>query len=243
MTCLPRKVPRWSRLINTHLAQTAKAEPRFIPLATVPTQDGKLAAEVLREAHAAGFKGVMIGTQTKGKGGVLDDPALDPFWEAANELGSIVSSHPVFESGDDRVHDYGMANAVGRVTDTMIAVSPHDLCRPLHALPEDEVPGPDRWRGAALRHRAACAPIMRSTKSSAIPMPRWPRCITTPSFRIRARCVISPISSVRIGMMMGSDMPFPIGDLSPLKIVADTKFSDAERASINGGLAQKLFGL
>jgi aminocarboxymuconate-semialdehyde decarboxylase len=29
----------------------------------------------------------------------------------------------VFESGDDRVHDYGMANAVGRVTDTMIAVS------------------------------------------------------------------------------------------------------------------------
>ena len=44
-------------------------------------------------------------------------------------------------------------------------------------------------------------------------------------------------------MMMGSDMPFPIGDLAPLKIVADTKFSDAERASINGGLAQKLFGL
>ena len=113
----------WSRLINTHLAQTAKAEPRFVPLATVPTQDGKLAAKVLREAHAAGFKGVMIGTQTKGKGGVLDDPALDPFWEAANELGSIVSPHPVFESGDDRVHDYGMANAVGRVTDTMIAVS------------------------------------------------------------------------------------------------------------------------
>ena len=84
---------------------------------------------MLREAHAAGFKGVMIGTQPKGKGGVLDDPALDPFWEAANELGSIVFIHPVFESGDDRVHDYGMANAVGRITDTLIAMSPHDLCR------------------------------------------------------------------------------------------------------------------
>ena len=44
-------------------------------------------------------------------------------------------------------------------------------------------------------------------------------------------------------IMMGSDMPFPIGDLAPLKIVQDTSFSDAERASINGGLVQKLFGL
>ncbi len=82
----------WSRLINTHLAQTAMREPRFVPLATVPLQDGARAAEVLREAHAAGFKGAMIGTQPKGKGGVLDDPALKLFWEAANELGRWCSS-------------------------------------------------------------------------------------------------------------------------------------------------------
>jgi aminocarboxymuconate-semialdehyde decarboxylase len=44
-------------------------------------------------------------------------------------------------------------------------------------------------------------------------------------------------------IMMGSDMPFPIGDLAPLEIVTETKFSDAERAAINGGLAQRLFGL
>ncbi|MBN8964787.1 MAG: amidohydrolase family protein, partial [Rhizobiales bacterium] len=43
-------------------------------------------------------------------------------------------------------------------------------------------------------------------------------------------------------IMMGSDMPFPIGDLEPLKIVADTGFTDAERASINGGLAARLLG-
>src|SRR3954464_15959617 len=67
---------KWSRLINAHLAQTAKSEPRFVPLATVPLQDGARAAEVLREAHSAGFKGAMIGTQPKGKGGVLDDPSL-----------------------------------------------------------------------------------------------------------------------------------------------------------------------
>ena len=46
---------RWSRLINKHLAKAAKDEPRFIPLATVPLQDGARAAEVLKEAHADGF--------------------------------------------------------------------------------------------------------------------------------------------------------------------------------------------
>ena len=30
----------WAELINTHLAAAAKAEPRFVPLATVPLQDG-----------------------------------------------------------------------------------------------------------------------------------------------------------------------------------------------------------
>jgi aminocarboxymuconate-semialdehyde decarboxylase len=44
-------------------------------------------------------------------------------------------------------------------------------------------------------------------------------------------------------IMMGSDMPFPIGDLAPLRIVGETSFSDSERAAINGRLAQRLFGL
>src|SRR5258708_396693 len=95
----------WSRLINTHLAPTAMREPRFVSGASVGLRAGARAAEVLREADAAGFKGGMIGTEPKGKGGMLDDPSLNVFWEAAKELGSILFIHPVFESGDDRVHD------------------------------------------------------------------------------------------------------------------------------------------
>src|SRR6476620_11351179 len=234
---------RWSRLANEHLLAAAKAEPRLIPLATVPLQDGVRAAEVLREAHGAGFAGAMIGTQPKGVGGVLDDPALDPFWRAADELGSALFVHPVFESGDNRVHDYGMANAVGRITDTLIAVS-----RLIYS-------------GHLLRHRNAR--VIVGIGGAALPyvVGRLRRNYSLdrdklgdPDAALAARYYDTIVQDPRtlryladiVGadrLMMGSDMPFPIGDLSPLKIVADTKFSDAERASINGGLAQKLFGL
>jgi aminocarboxymuconate-semialdehyde decarboxylase len=42
-------------------------------------------------------------------------------------------------------------------------------------------------------------------------------------------------------LMMGSDMPFPIGDMEPMKIVAEAGLTGARAASINGGLAAKLF--
>jgi len=42
-------------------------------------------------------------------------------------------------------------------------------------------------------------------------------------------------------IMLGSDMPFPIGDLQPDKIVAEASFSASEMASMTGGLAQRLF--
>ena len=42
-------------------------------------------------------------------------------------------------------------------------------------------------------------------------------------------------------VMMGSDMPFPIGEDEPMKVVAAARLKPEQVASINGGLAQKLF--
>ena len=67
---------RWSNLINHHLREFCAEHPRFLPLASLPMQNGKAAARVLESAHSSGFKGAMIGTQPKGKGGTLDDPDL-----------------------------------------------------------------------------------------------------------------------------------------------------------------------
>ena len=233
---------RWSRLANDHLRALIAREPRLIPLATVPLQDGARAAHELRAAHDEGFAGAMIGTQPKGVGGVLDDPVLDPFWRAADDLGAILFIHPVFESGDDRVHDYGMANAVGRITDTLIAVSriiysghilryrnariivgiggaalPYVIgrLRRNYEVDRDKLKDPD----------ASLATLYYDT------LVHDPRAL---------RLLAEVVGADRI--MLGSDAPFPIGDLAPRKVVDAAGFSEAEKASINGGLAEQLFG-
>src|SRR5437660_12203325 len=81
------------------------------------------AAAVLKAALEAGFPGAMIGTLPRGVGSVLDDGDLDPFWAAADEAGAVIHIHPSFEAGDPRVNDFGLANAVGRIADAMVAVA------------------------------------------------------------------------------------------------------------------------
>ncbi|MGE3645859.1 MAG: amidohydrolase family protein [Beijerinckiaceae bacterium] len=232
---------RWSRLINDHLMQASKDEKRFVPLATVPLQDGASAAMVLNEAHKAGFKGAMIGTQPKGVGGVLDDPSLDPFWEAADANGSAIFIHPVFESGDDRVHDYGMANAVGRITDTLIAVS--RIIYSGHILKYKNAKVIVGIGGAALpfvigrlRRNWSLDQKLGNPDESLAAL-YYDTIVQDPKV---LRFLADSVGCDRI--MMGSDMPFPIGDLTPMKVVADAGFSASEAKQMNGGLAEKLFG-
>jgi aminocarboxymuconate-semialdehyde decarboxylase len=113
----------WSRYLNTHMLAGVKPYPFLVPLATVPLQSGRHAAKVLEEALDAGFPGAMIGTQPKGTSGVLDDPDLEPFWEAASRRKATLFVHPTFGAPDQRLKAYGLVSAVGRVTDTTIALS------------------------------------------------------------------------------------------------------------------------
>lgn len=232
----------WARLANDVLLDAAKAEPRFVPLATVPMQDGAHAAAVLKDAIKAGFPGAMIGTLPRGVGSTLDHADLDPFWAAADETGAVIHIHPSFDAGDARVNDFGLANGLGRITDAVIAVA--RLVSSGHvtkyANAKFFVP-----MGAAglpfvlgrLKRNAAI------TKGVGEPVEGLAR-LYTDTIVHDARVlkfVVEMIGTERL--MMGSDMPFPIGDMEPMKIVADAGLKDEQATSINGGLAARLFRL
>jgi aminocarboxymuconate-semialdehyde decarboxylase len=232
----------WCRLFNDAQLAAAKAEPRFVPLASVPLQDGARAAAVLKTAVAAGFPGAMISTLPRGIGSVLDAPDLDPFWTAADETGAVIHIHPSYDAGDTRVNDYGLANAVGRISDAIVAVA-RLLCSG-HVT---------RYRNAKIfvPMGAAGLPFLlgRLKRNSQItPGVGDPAeglaLLYTDSIvhdpRV-LRFVVDMIGADRV--MMGSDMPFPIGDEAPTKIIAAAGLKPDQVASINGGLAAKLFQL
>jgi aminocarboxymuconate-semialdehyde decarboxylase len=236
----PAEGEAWCRLINEAQLAAAKAQPRFVPLAVAPLQDGARAAAVLKSAIAAGFPGLMISTLPRGLWSVLDTPDLDPFWAAADETGAVIHIHPSYDAGDARVNDFGLANGVGRVTDAIVAVA-RLLCSG-HVT---------RYRGAKIfvPIGAAGLPFVlgrlkrnhKITPGIADPAEGLGLLYTDSIVHDPRvlRFVVEMIGADRV--MMGSDMPFPIGEEEPMKVVAAAGLKPDQVASINGGLAQKLF--
>ena len=231
----------WSRFINDCMREALAEEKRFTPLATVPLQDGKMAAEVLGEAIDAGFGGVMIGTLPKGLGGVLDDPGLDAFWQAASQLQAAVFLHPMFLCGEPRLADYDLVNAIGRVTDTSIAVA--RLLFSGHLL---KFPG----MKLVLSHGGAALPLVLGRLARNFTIGEGKYADPRKGFEaLYFDSVVFDADALRFlagkagaaKIMLGSDMPFPIGDMEPCKVVHAAGFGAAERESILGGNAQGVF--
>jgi aminocarboxymuconate-semialdehyde decarboxylase len=232
----------WARLINEHLAAAARAEPRFVPLATVPLQDGPAAAELLRAAVSAGFPGVMTGTLPRGVGSVLDTPDLAPFWQAADDTSAVVHIHPSFDAGDVRVNDYGLANAVGRITDALVAVSRLICAGHVTRYARARIVVPMGAAGlpfllGRLARNHAITPGLGDPREGL-------RHIYTDTVLHDHRVLRFVADTMGAGrIMLGSDMPFPIGDAEPVRIVKAAGLSPAEAASVTGGLARTLFRL
>jgi aminocarboxymuconate-semialdehyde decarboxylase len=138
------------------------------------------------------------------------------------------------------VNDFGLANGLGRITDAVVAVA--------RLICAGHVAKYNNARIFAPMGAAALPFVLGRLKRNAQitpgigdPVEGLARIYTDTILHDSRvlRFVVEIMGTDRL--MMGSDMPFPIGDTEPMKIVTDAGLPKAQTESINGGLAVRLF--
>jgi aminocarboxymuconate-semialdehyde decarboxylase len=110
---------------NEKIAEVCAAHPdRFVGLGAVALQHPDLAVEQMRHAvRNLDMRGFMITGSVNGM--ELSDPMFHPFWQAAEELGTVIFIHPRnFPAGQERLGGNGrLDNVIGNPLETTIALS------------------------------------------------------------------------------------------------------------------------
>ena len=112
-----------AQIQNDDIASLCAKHPETCTgLATAPMQAPELAAkELTRAMRENGLAGIEIGSNIGGMN--LDDPSLDPFWEAANAEKAFILVHPTHVAGAERQKEYYLKNLIGNPLDTTIAAA------------------------------------------------------------------------------------------------------------------------
>lgn len=111
-----------SRYFNDYIAEVTSRNPeRFIGIGTVPLQDPQLAIrEMQRCMNELGMVGIEIGSHVNGWN--LSDPALMPFFEAAEQMNACIFVHPWEMMGASDMERYWLPWLVGMPAETSRAI-------------------------------------------------------------------------------------------------------------------------
>jgi len=237
-----------SRILNDHLAEVVRAQPgRFTGLGTVPLQDPDLAArELARCVNDLGLAGVQIGTHVEAWN--LDDPALFPFFQHAEELEAAVFVHPWDMMGKEEMPRYWLPWLVGMPAEAARAACSLIFGGVLERLPRLKI---------MLAHGGGAFPftlgrIERGFTSRpdlcAVDNDRNPREYVERLFvdslvhdPQALRYLLDLFGPERVAL--GSDYPFPLGEARAGALIESMDLAEPVRDRLLAGTALEFLGL
>ena len=237
-------------LQNETLAEVVARNPdRLAALASVALQHPDLAARQLEHAVTRlGLRGALVGGSVEGL--ELADPKFHPFWAKAEALGAVIFIHPqgVPELSGRLGGSGGLGNVIGNPLETTIALS--------HLIFEGTL---DRFPGLTIlaAHGGGYLPSYAARSDAGIrtfpgtyatPLKKAPTAylrdlyydtlVFTPE---ALRHLAAEVGADRL--MMGTDFPYPWTDRAVAHILETPGLTEAEKASMLGDLATRLFGI
>jgi aminocarboxymuconate-semialdehyde decarboxylase len=233
-----------SAIQNDQIAKHVAAHPdRFAGIGTLPMQAPEKAADELRRiVTKLGLKGTMFASNIMGKN--LDDPSFESVWATAEELGAFVFIHPNNIAGADRQKSYYLNNLIGNPLDTTIAAACLIFGGVMDRYPKLKIclahgGGFTPYQAARWEHGWAVRPEPKKN------VKEQPREIAK-RFYYDTILHSDKVLEFMIGhvgvdrVVLGSDYPYDMGQLDCVEHVRSLSISEAGKAAILQGTAEKL---
>jgi aminocarboxymuconate-semialdehyde decarboxylase len=225
-----------SKYLNDHIADLVARYPKnYIGLATVPMQDSDAAIKELERAKSIGLVGVQIGSNINDKN--LSEDEFFPFFEACERLGMAVMIHPWQMMGFDSMKKYWLPWLVGMPAETSRAACSLIFGGVLERLPNlricfSHAGGSFLPTLGRIEHGFNCRPDLVAIDNPINPREYvgkfWVDCITHDIDALKY--ILNLQGSKRV--CLGSDYPFPLGDLEIGKFIEDSDLSKEVQQNI-----------
>lgn len=225
-----------SKFLNDHIAKlVAKYPKQYIGLGTLPMQDTQLAVDEAARCKKIGLLGIQIGSNINDDN--LNEDRFFPVFEACEKLGMALLIHPWNMMGEKKMSRYWLPWLVGMPAETSRAICSMIFGGIFERLPKLRVNfahagGSFLSTIGRIQHGFECRPDLVAIDNAVDPVKYlgkfWVDSITHDELMLEY--VIRKVGSKKI--TLGSDYPFPLGDLEIGKFIEDSDLSKKMKEDI-----------
>ncbi len=236
----PQDCADTSKFLNDGIAEiVAKYPKRFIGLGTVPMQDAKLAIKELERCKEVGLVGVQIGSNVNQLN--LGEAQFFEFFAACEELSMAVFVHPWEMMGEKDMQKYWLPWLVGMPAETSRAICSLIFSGVLEKLKKLRIcfahgGGSFPYTLGRIEHGFEVRPDLFPDNNV---NPReylgkfWLDSLVHDELMLEY--LVKLIGAEKIAL--GTDYPFPLGELEPGKLIESSQFDEETTAKLLHGAA------
>ncbi|HEV8591290.1 MAG TPA: amidohydrolase family protein [Pyrinomonadaceae bacterium] len=237
----PRDGADIAMFLNDGIAENVNDFPlRFIGLGTVPMQNTSLAIKELERCNRIGLVGVQIGTNVNQQN--LGEPQFFDFFKACEELGMAVFVHPWEMMGEADMQKYWLPWLVGMPAEVSRAICSLIFSGTLEKLPELRIcfahgGGSFPATLGRIDHGFTVRPDLCAVDNPHSPRKYLGRMYFDSLVHEAAKLdyLLKLVGADQIAL--GSDYPFPLGELEPGKLIESMPYDDEIKAMLLHGSA------
>lgn len=232
----PQDTLEVAKFLNDHIAEIVDRYPtRFIGLGTIPMQAPDLAIEELQRCKQIGLKGIQIGSHINDWN--LSDPNLFPVFEACQELDMAVFVHPWDMMAKEKMEKYWLPWLVGMPAESSLAICSMIFGGVFERLPKLRVAfahggGSFPATIGRVEHGFNVRPDLCAVDNNVNPREYLGKFWIDSLVHDPASLdyIVNLIGPDKIAL--GTDYPFPLGELEPGKLIHSMPYSDDVKSKL-----------